>query len=111
TRSRPTSAPTSSAYGRPDGGATFQDPVSSSVITSSSAAVSATSRVTTPCVDAPTTPYRRLVMRPRDGLRPTRPVHDAGMRIDPPPSDAWPIGAMPEATAAAAPPELPPGVR
>ncbi len=32
------------------------------------------------------------------------------MRIDPPPSEACATGAMPEATLAAAPPELPPGV-
>lgn len=32
------------------------------------------------------------------------------MRIDPPPSDAWAMGAIPEDTAAAAPPEDPPGV-
>ena len=33
----------------------------------------------------------------------------AGMRIDPPPSDALAHGTMPEATAAAAPPLDPPG--
>ena len=33
------------------------------------------------------------------------------MRIEPPPSLPWAIGTMPEATAAAAPPEEPPGVR
>ena len=33
------------------------------------------------------------------------------MRIEPPPSLPWAIGTIPEATAAAAPPEDPPGVR
>jgi hypothetical protein len=33
------------------------------------------------------------------------------MRIDPPPSPAWPIGTTPAATAAADPPLEPPGVR
>lgn len=49
-------------------------------------------------------------MRLRLGLSPTSPLQDAGMRIDPPPSDASAIGAMPAATAAPAPPEDPPGV-
>ena len=50
-------------------------------------------------------------MRPRVGFSPTRPVHDAGIRIDPPPSLPWASGTMPPATAAAAPPLEPPGVR
>ena len=33
------------------------------------------------------------------------------MRIDPPPSLAWAAGTMPAATAAAEPPDEPPGVR
>ena len=52
-----------------------------------------------------------LDTRPRDGLRPTRPQQLAGMRIEPPPSDAWATGTMPLATAAAAPPLEPPDVR
>ena len=50
-------------------------------------------------------------MRPCEGLSPTKPLHDAGILIDPPPSLAWAIGTMPAATAAAAPPLDPPGVR
>src|SRR5437764_597442 len=50
-------------------------------------------------------------MRPRAGLRPTRPQQAAGMRTEPPPSLPWATGRMPAATAAAAPPEEPPGVR
>ena len=42
---------------------------------------------------------------------PTRPQHDAGIRIEPPPSAAWASGSMPAATAAPAPPLEPPGVR
>src|SRR5205807_4129232 len=49
--------------------------------------------------------------RPRVGFRPTRPQHAAGMRIEPPPSLAWATGTTPAATAAAEPPEEPPGVR
>lgn len=50
-------------------------------------------------------------VNPRPGLRPTRPQLAAGMRIEPPPSLAPAHGTMPAATAAADPPEDPPGVR
>ena len=46
--------------------------------------------------------------RPREGLSPTRPQHEAGMRIEPPPSLAWASVTIPAATAAAAPPLEPP---
>src|SRR5690348_7661821 len=75
------------------------------------AAVSRTVRVTTPCEMmsmgknlAPSGGTRR----PLEGLRPTRPQHEAGMRIDPPPSFAWAIGTTPDATIAAEPPDDPP---
>ncbi len=42
---------------------------------------------------------------------PNRPVNAQGMRIEPPPSVPIVSGPMPEATAAALPPEDPPGVR
>jgi hypothetical protein len=45
---------------------------------------------------------------PRVGFKPTRPQHDAGSRIDPPPSLAWASGTMPAATAAAEPSLDPP---
>src|SRR6476659_1726253 len=48
---------------------------------------------------------------PRLGFSPTRPLHPAGMRIDPPPSFAPAAGTMPAATADADPPDEPPGVR
>ena len=50
-------------------------------------------------------------MRPRDGFSPNNPQHEAGIRIEPPPSEPWASGASPAATAAAAPPLEPPGVR
>ncbi len=49
-------------------------------------------------------------VRPRVGLSPTSPQHDAGMRIEPPPSFACATGTMPLATAAADPPDEPPEV-
>src|ERR1700676_5309767 len=48
--------------------------------------------------------------RPREGFRPTRPVCEAGRRIDPPPSVPIAIGPIPAETAATAPPLEPPGV-
>src|SRR6201999_1210008 len=51
------------------------------------------------------------VIRPWLGLSPTSPQHEAGMRILPPPSEAWANGTIPAATAAAAPPLDPPDVR
>jgi len=72
--------------------------------------MSATVRLTTPLDDSPSRPFGPLGTRLRLGFRPTRPQHDDGMRIDPPPSLACAIGAMPDATAAAAPPLDPPGV-
>ena len=47
--------------------------------------------------------------RPRVGLRPTRPLTEAGIRIEPPPSLAWAIGTAPAATSAAEPAEDAPG--
>ncbi len=46
--------------------------------------------------------------RARVGLRPTSPQQAAGMRMDPPPSLACATGTMPDATAAADPPDEPP---
>src|SRR6478672_10824934 len=83
-------------------------------MTSSIAAVSRTVRDTTPCTAAPfmdSPDSGPDGVSPRPGLRPTKPQHAAGMRIDPPPSFAPAHGTMPAATAAADPPEDPPGVR
>src|SRR5688572_25410972 len=49
--------------------------------------------------------------RPYVGLRVNVPVKAAGMRTEPPPSVPTASGASPAATAAAAPPLEPPGVR
>src|SRR5688500_12898326 len=50
-------------------------------------------------------------MRPWLGLSPTRPEKPAGIRVEPPPSLAVATGTRPAATAAALPPDEPPGVR
>src|SRR5215211_165674 len=50
-------------------------------------------------------------MRPWLGLKPTRPANEPGMRVEPPPSLAVASGTAPAATAAADPPDDPPGVR
>lgn len=86
-------------------------PGSCRVRTSSAAAVSASVRLTTPLVAKPSTSTTAFVTRPRVDLSPTRPVHDAGMRIDPPPSSACATGAIPAMTATPAPLDEPPGVR
>ena len=49
--------------------------------------------------------------RPKLTLKPNRPEYDDGIRIEPPPSLPVQIGIMPTATAAAEPPDEPPGVR
>ena len=80
--------------------------------TSSSAAVSRTVRARTCTTDRPDSSSRGpLETRPRDGFSPTSPQSAAGMRMEPPPSPAPATGTMPEATAAADPPEEPPGPR
>ena len=52
-----------------------------------------------------------MVLRPRVGLRPTRPQQAAGARIEPNPSLACAIGSIRAPTAAAAPPLEPPETR
>src|SRR5512145_1671567 len=46
--------------------------------------------------------------RMREGLRPTPPHQEAGMRIEPPMSEPWAMGTMPAITAAMPPPVEPP---
>src|SRR5688500_12591945 len=78
---------------------------------SRSAAASRTERATTPSLTRPpmTSPASGPSdARPRLGFKPTRPQHDAGMRIEPPPSLACATGTRPAATAAAEPPLDPP---
>src|SRR5579884_1333552 len=76
-------------------------------------ALSDTVRASGPYVLRPNQPSAAGCMetRPRVGFMPTSPQHEAGMRIDPPPSDPVAHGTIPDATAAAEPPEEPPGVR
>src|SRR5437588_12676515 len=56
-----------------------------------------------------TNPYRE--MRPYVGFKPMTPHSAAGWRTDPPVSDPSATGTIPAATAAADPPEDPPGTR
>ncbi len=53
---------------------------------------------------------RSFGTRPSVGFSPTTPVHEAGQRIEPPPSVPTASGATPTASAALAPPLEPPGV-
>ena len=62
------------------------------------------------CATVPRARAARRARGRRRGLRPTRPVKLQGMRIEPPPSVPTASGPMPAATAAAAPPDEPPGV-
>src|SRR5262249_26071942 len=74
-------------------------------------AESRTLRLTTCPADSPPHPSPAsgaIDTRPRDGLSPNRPHCAAGIRIGPPPSVACATG-RPADTAAAAPPEEPPG--
>ncbi len=82
-------------------------------IASSSRALSPTVRASAPNTLNPSQPSRAgwVETRPRLGFIPTSPQHAAGIRIDPPPSEPVAHGTMPAATAAAEPPEEPPGVR
>ena len=82
-------------------------------IASSISALSATVRASGPNVLSPSqcSPGRLVETRPRVGFIPTSPQHAAGIRIEPPPSEPVAHGTIPAATAAAEPPEEPPGVR
>src|SRR5690349_15861568 len=62
------------------------------------------------CATVPIGESGQAGTRPKDGFRPNNPVKPQGMRIEPPPSVPTVSGPMPEATAAAPPPEDPPGV-
>ncbi len=75
--------------------------------------MSRTSRVSTPPIAsaAPSTPCGPGLTRPRLALKPTSPHALAGIRSEPPPSEPWAAGTMPDATAAAAPPLDPPADR
>jgi hypothetical protein len=81
---------------------------------SSASAASRILRVITPRVDSMGQPGGSLPpvgTRPSDGLKPVSPVADAGIRIEPPPSDPVASGTRPAASAAADPPDEPPAER
>ena len=82
-------------------------------MTSSISALSRTVRARPPYTLRPSHPWRpgAIDTRPRVAFIPTRPHAAAGIRIEPPPSDPVAHGTSPAATAAADPPEDPPGVR
>ena len=109
---RPGSRAAAAAKGSGGGGAQEPSPTSRPASTSSAAAVSATVRLSTPSTARKLSlASGRGEIRWRWGLRPTRPQHAAGMRVEPPPSVAWAIGTIPAATAAPEPPDDPPDVR
>src|SRR5690348_9022452 len=87
-------------------------PGSLPAMASRSAAASRTVRAIGPDGPSPSEPDTNGAggTRPREGLIPKRPQHEAGIRIEPPPSLPCASGASPAATAAAAPPLEPPGV-
>src|SRR5580704_1137955 len=91
-----------------------EPPFGTRVSFSYTAAVSRTLRVTTPSMEMRVIyslrPYG-CGTRPRVAFSPTRPQNEAGMRVDPPPSEDMLTGVMPAATAAADPPDDPPAVR
>jgi hypothetical protein len=76
-------------------------------------AASATVVASAPFSDSPYQSFspRSHGTTPLPGLMPTRPVQAAGIRIEPIPSLPCASGTMPAATAAAEPPDEPPGVR
>src|SRR5579872_275126 len=105
---------TSARKGCAGGGAAYGSPGIYPEVASSAAAVSLTVRLTTPSITRPLmmSPISGpSELRPRVGFSPTKPQQAAGMRMEPPPSLAWATGTTPAATAAAEPPEEPPGVR
>jgi hypothetical protein len=79
---------------------------------SSTSAASATVRASTPLTVMPlnASGSGHVEMRPRCGLMPTRCVHAAGTRTLPAPSEPIAAVTSPAATAAALPPDEPPGV-
>src|SRR5262245_54346935 len=96
------------------GGEEWESPGAEPARQSSMAALSRTLRVTTCSQTRPahiSSKSGPSGVLPRVGLKPTNPQQDAGMRIEPPPSLACPIGAIPAATAAAEPPLDPPTTR
>ena len=96
---------------RPSGGSEVQSRASGCSSTFSISAASATLIVCGPrCATVPNGDSGYAGTRPKLGLSPTLPQNAAGMRTEPAPSVPTPSGPSPAATAAAAPPDEPPGV-
>src|SRR6185503_117312 len=113
-RSLPGSKPTSSINGRTGGGAQYGSPTSGPDVSSSKAALSRTDRVTACSATRPLNMSPKSGpsgLRARVGLSANTPQHEAGIRIERPPSLACANGTMPAATAAAEPPLEPPVAR
>src|SRR5712671_6689244 len=62
------------------------------------------------CATVPNGDRGNAGTRPNDGFNPGIPQNDDGMRTEPAPSVPTASGPIPDATAAAAPPDDPPGV-
>src|SRR5262249_55893572 len=112
-RSGPGSRPTSSMNGRDGTGAAYGAPGTGPDVTSSRRALSATVRGSACSTARPAiaSPLGAQEFRPRVGLSPKTPQHEAGIRIEPAPSLPWAAGTIRDATAAADPPDEPPVVR
>ena len=109
-RSRPGSRPAASRAAM--AGGRCRSPSWLPLATSSSSAASSTVRASGPM---PVIPWKasgsgQVEIRPRWGLMPTRWDQAAGIRTEPAPSVPSAAGTSPAATAAAEPPEEPPGV-
>ena len=96
-RSRPGGAPTSSRKGRAGGGAKYAGRLGSGGGVEQRRAVAHGARDGVRDRHAVPALRRRARrgVRPRVGFRPKSPQHEAGMRIDPPPSLACAMGTMP----------------
>src|ERR1700739_4645544 len=94
------------------GGGLWRSPSTFPEAASSTSAASATVRASTPLTVIPlnASGSGHVEMRPRWGLMPTRWVQAAGIRTLPAPSEPIAAVTRPAATAAALPPEDPPGV-
>src|SRR5262249_62207166 len=98
------SRPTSLRNGAAGGGAQYGSPTSGPEVASSNAALSRTLHVTAWPTEAPLQPSPTsgpIGLRARVGLRPNNPQHEAGIRIEPPPSVAGALRGIPAATAPA----------
>src|SRR4051794_6929657 len=109
-RSRPGSRP--AAVTRSTGGGLCRSVGCCPATMSSRSAASPTVRASGPPTPSPSkaSACGNRDTRPRCGLMPTRLVQAAGIRIEPAPSEPSATGTIPAATAAADPPEDPPGV-